>query len=187
MRADRGMANAALLAVVCVLLAAAVAAWLVFATRDRGPAGDELAMTGSGEEQLATLAAGTEPGSADSSSSRGAGTSEGRGAGSTSATRPAGRAQALPRLVDLGAGTCVPCKMMAPILEEMKTTFAGELDVVVIDIRKDNTAAKRYGISVIPTQIFFDASGKELFRHQGFFSREDMLAKWKELGVELDG
>jgi thioredoxin 1 len=187
MRADRGMTNAALVAVIAVLLAAALAAWLVFAMRDRGPGDDQLATTGADQEQLATPATGTEPSALDSSSSPGAGSGQGEGGGSASATPAAGSARALPRLLDLGAGTCVPCKMMAPILEEMKTTFAGKLDVVVIDIRKDTTAPKQYGISVIPTQIFFDASGKELFRHQGFFSREDILAKWKELGVELDG
>jgi thioredoxin 1 len=46
-------------------------------------------------------------------------------------------------------------------------------------------AGKPYSIEMIPTQIFFDASGKELFRHTGFFGKEDILAKWKELGVEL--
>jgi len=105
---------------------------------------------------------------------------------STSSNQEAARA-ARPRLLDLGAGTCVPCKMMAPILEELRETYKSKLEVVFIDVRQDNAAAKKYGISVIPTQIFYDASGKELFRHQGFFSREDILAKWKELGVELDG
>jgi thioredoxin 1 len=44
---------------------------------------------------------------------------------------------------------------------------------------------RQYGIRVIPTQIFYDAEGKERFRHEGFYGREDMLAKWKELGVDL--
>jgi len=77
--------------------------------------------------------------------------------------------------------------MMAPILDEMKETFAGKLTVEFIDVRKDKEAVKRYGIQVIPTQIFFDPDGKELFRHQGFYSREDILAKWKELGYEFTG
>ena len=46
---------------------------------------------------------------------------------------------------------------------------------------------KKYGIDLIPTQIFYDATGKELFRHSGFFAKEDILAKWKELGVDLTG
>jgi thioredoxin 1 len=93
--------------------------------------------------------------------------------------------EALPRLVDLGSTTCIPCKMMAPILEELKKECAGMLAVEFIDITVDNAAASRYGIKLIPTQIFFDASGKEVFRHEGFFSKEDILAKWKALGVNL--
>ena len=91
----------------------------------------------------------------------------------------------LPRLVDLGADKCIPCKMMAPILEEMKKDYAGTINVEFIDVWKNPDKAKEYGISIIPTQIFFDASGKELFRHEGFFSKEDILGKWKEFGVEL--
>ena len=91
----------------------------------------------------------------------------------------------LPRLLDLGAGKCIPCKMMAPILDELKEEYAGSLEVVFIDVWQDHSAGAKYGIQSIPTQIFYDASGKELFRHEGFFAKEDILAKWKELGVEL--
>ncbi len=91
-------------------------------------------------------------------------------------------ANALPRLVDLGADKCIPCKMMAPILEEMKTEYAGRMEVEFIDVWKNPDAGKKYGIKLIPTQIFYDASGKELFRHVGFLAKEDILAKWQELG-----
>jgi thioredoxin 1 len=93
----------------------------------------------------------------------------------------------LPRLLDLGADKCIPCKMMAPILEELKTTYNGKLQVDFIDVWKNPDEAPKYKISVIPTQIFYDASGKELFRHEGFFAKEDILAKWKEFGVGLGG
>lgn len=92
----------------------------------------------------------------------------------------------LPKLLDLGASKCIPCKMMAPILDEMKETFAGQLDVKFIDVWENQQAGAEYGIRMIPTQIFYDAEGKELFRHEGFFAREDMLAKWKELGFEFE-
>jgi len=104
------------------------------------------------------------------------------------AERTAAAAQAdagLPRLVDLGAGKCVACKAMTPILEDLKVSLAGRLAVEFIDVWENEEAAKKHGIETIPTQIFFDASGKELFRHTGFISREDILAKWKELGVDL--
>ena len=90
----------------------------------------------------------------------------------------------LPRLVDLGADKCVPCKMMAPILEGLKKEYGGRMDVEFIDVWKTPGAGKEYGVRVIPTQIFYGADGKELFRHEGFFGKEDILAKWKELGVD---
>jgi thioredoxin 1 len=91
----------------------------------------------------------------------------------------------LPRLVDLGAGKCIPCKMMKPILDDLKTNYAGTFKTEFIDVWENEDAAKPYSINLIPTQIFFGADGKELFRHEGFFSKEDILGKWKELGVEI--
>ena len=91
----------------------------------------------------------------------------------------------LPKLLDLGATSCIPCKMMAPLLEELKKDYAGVLDVEFIDVWKNPDEGKKYGIKQIPTQIFFDAEGRERFRHVGFFSKEDILAKWKELGYDL--
>ena len=92
----------------------------------------------------------------------------------------------LPRLLDLGADKCIPCKMMAPILEELKTKYNGKLQVDFIDVWKNPGEANKYKISIIPTQIFYDASGKELFRHEGFFAKEDIIAKWKEFGINLE-
>jgi len=98
------------------------------------------------------------------------------------ASQPAGT---LPRLVDLGAGKCIPCKMMAPILEELKTEYAGRLRVDVYDVWENPDIGKQFSIRIIPTQIFYDAAGKELWRHEGFISKADILAKWEELGVDL--
>jgi thiol-disulfide isomerase/thioredoxin len=103
----------------------------------------------------------------------------------TNAPATAPQTNALPKLLDLGAGKCIPCKMMAPILEQLKKDYAGTLEVEFIDVWKNPDAGKQYKIEVIPTQIFYDTTGKELFRHIGFFAREDILAKWKELGVNL--
>ena len=91
----------------------------------------------------------------------------------------------LPRLIDLGAKKCIPCKMMAPILEELKQEYAGRFEVQFYDVWENPDAIEKHGIKIIPTQIFFDSSGKELFRHEGFYSKEDILGKWKELGVEI--
>jgi len=99
---------------------------------------------------------------------------------------PSAQATGLPRLIDLGATTCIPCKLMAPVLEGLKKEYAGRMQVDFIDVNRNPEAGKRYGVTLIPTQVLFDASGKELWRHEGFISKEDILAKWKELGVSLD-
>jgi len=108
-----------------------------------------------------------------------------RAAGPAPAAPVASAPASLPRLVDLGSTTCIPCKQMAPILEELKTEYEGRLIVEFIDIYADPASAEKHGIMVIPTQIFLDADGKELFRHEGFFAKDEILAKWKELGVDL--
>jgi len=92
----------------------------------------------------------------------------------------------LPRLLELGSVTCVPCKMMAPILDEVKNAYNGQLIVDFVDVAKNRNAGERYGISIIPTQIFFDANGKELYRHEGFISLKDIMHKWKEFGFEFE-
>jgi len=91
----------------------------------------------------------------------------------------------LPRMIELGSVSCIPCKMMAPILDELRKEYAGRLQADFIDVNQDRDAARKFGIRVIPTQVFLDAGGKELFRHEGFFPKEEILAKWKELGVNL--
>jgi len=93
---------------------------------------------------------------------------------------------ATPRLVDLGAGRCGMCKRMAPILEQLREDFKGRFEVVFIDVWKNAKAGEKYKIRMIPTQIFFDAAGKELFRHEGFYSRENILSKWEEHGYKFD-
>ncbi|MEW6216892.1 MAG: thioredoxin domain-containing protein [Candidatus Bipolaricaulota bacterium] len=93
----------------------------------------------------------------------------------------------LPKLIDLGADKCIPCKQMAPILEELRVQYADVFEVVFIDVWKNPSEADRYGIRIIPTQIFYGANGKELFRHTGFYSKEQILSKWKQLGVDVGG
>lgn len=100
---------------------------------------------------------------------------------------PAGTPASLPRLVDLGSNKCQSCLAMVPVLEQLTSEYEGRMEVLFIDIWENPDAAGRYGIQLIPTQIFFDSGGKELYRHEGFFSREDILAKWKDLGFIFDG
>ncbi len=91
----------------------------------------------------------------------------------------------LPKLLDLGSVSCMACKMMEPVLAEMGREYRGRLDVEFIDVWKNPAAGKKYGIKLIPTQIFFASDGRELWRHTGFISKDDIVAKWKELGVDL--
>jgi thioredoxin 1 len=97
------------------------------------------------------------------------------------------RAQPLPKLLDLGAHKCIPCKKMAPILVELEQDYKGVFAVEFIDVwKKENRArAKKYKVRMIPTQIFFDAAGKELWRHAGFLSKMDILRQWRKLGYEF--
>ena len=86
-------------------------------------------------------------------------------------------------MVDLGADACVPCKMMAPILSKLEKAYRGKAAIVFIDVWKDKEPAKRFGIRAIPTQIFFDKSGKEVYRHTGFMGEAGIVARLKKMGV----
>lgn len=107
------------------------------------------------------------------------------GAATATDAGTADAAVALPRLLDLGADKCVPCKMMAPILDQLREDYAGRMRVDFVDVWKTPDAGKPYNLKLIPTQIFFAPDGTELYRHEGFINREDILAKWNELGYAL--
>lgn len=91
----------------------------------------------------------------------------------------------LPKLLDLGATSCVPCKMMVPVLDELTKEYKGKLEVEFIDVWEDKSAAEKYGVQTIPTQIFFDTNGKEFYRHTGFFPKADILKVFKDHGIKL--
>ena len=77
-------------------------------------------------------------------------------------------------LVDLGAGSCIPCKMMAPILDKLKAEYEGRAAVIFIDVWKDPAQGKKFGIKTIPTQIIYDKTGRERYRHIGFWPEKEM-------------
>ncbi len=87
-------------------------------------------------------------------------------------------------MVDLGAASCIPCKMMAPILDKLEKRYQGKAAVVFIDLRYNQEAVQRFGVRVIPTQIFFDKNGREISRHIGFMSEEAIVAQLKSMGVQ---
>ena len=94
-------------------------------------------------------------------------------------------AEATPRLVDLGAGKCIPCKAMKPILDDLKLNHTHQFSTTFIDVWENPDAGKNHGVRMIPTQIFYDADGKELLRHEGFMSKEDIFKAWQELGYNI--
>jgi thioredoxin 1 len=93
----------------------------------------------------------------------------------------------LPKVVDFGDKHCVPCKLMAPALEELKAEQAGSLVVEFVNVGdKDNLPrAQQHKIATIPTQIFFGADGKEAWRHEGYISKHGILLKCRDLGWEV--
>ena len=90
-----------------------------------------------------------------------------------------------PRLLELGSMRCQACLEMAKVLDALRASQGARLQVDFIDVFEEPAATDRYKISLIPTQILFDAAGKEIFRHQGYFSHDDILGKYRELGVKL--
>lgn len=86
-------------------------------------------------------------------------------------------------MIDLGAKKCIPCKMMAPIMEKMEKKYAGKAAIVFIDVWEHREQVARFGIRAIPTQIFYDADGKEASRHVGFMSEADIVKTLTGLGV----
>jgi len=93
----------------------------------------------------------------------------------------------LPELLELGSKSCVPCQMMEPVLAKLKKGYDGVLKVSFVDVwlKENEAVGKKYKINSIPVQIFLDAEAKELWRHKGFFSEENIVKKWKELGYDL--
>jgi thioredoxin 1 len=87
-------------------------------------------------------------------------------------------------MLDLGATECVPCKMMAPIMEKMEKKYQGKAVIVFIDVWKNRDQVSRFGIRAIPTQIFYDADGREVSRHVGFMSEAAIVEQLTKMGVK---
>ncbi|MCF8070338.1 MAG: thioredoxin family protein [Desulfobacterales bacterium] len=87
-------------------------------------------------------------------------------------------------MLDLGAKKCTPCKMMAPILVKMEEIYKEKAAIVFIDVWENRDEAGRFGIRAIPTQIFFNEAGEEVYRHTGFLGEKEIVAQLKKMGVE---
>lgn len=89
-----------------------------------------------------------------------------------------------PTMVEFGAAGCVPCDMMQPILEQLRKDYPKKLNVVFVHVREEQILSARYGIRSIPVQVFFDAKGKEVFRHVGFFPQTEVDMQLAKMGVQ---
>ena len=87
--------------------------------------------------------------------------------------------------VELGSVNCIPCKKMQPIMKSIETKYKGLVKVTFHDVWKDPKKSEEYGIDLIPTQVFKDANGKEIMRHQGFFAEEEIDRFLKLQGVNI--
>jgi len=91
----------------------------------------------------------------------------------------------LVNMVDFGAKTCIPCKMMEPILEELHKEYKDVVAIVFVDVsvRYQLDIARKYEIRALPTQIFFDENGKEVYRHEGFMDKQSIVKQLNAMGV----
>ena len=86
-------------------------------------------------------------------------------------------------MLELGSVGCIPCEQMKPVMEKLRTNYKGKLEVFFIDVKKDRDAGSRFGIYVIPTQVFLDKTGKEFHRHFGFYEYEEIVPVLKKAGI----
>ena len=91
----------------------------------------------------------------------------------------------LPVLLELGSHKCPPCRRMTPILNELRSEYSGKFQIKYIDVWQDRAAGAKYGVRAIPTQIFFDSKGREVFRHVGFYPKRNILTTWRKIGIKL--
>lgn len=87
-------------------------------------------------------------------------------------------------MVDIGAKACIPCKMMIPVIESLSEEYEGRAAIVFIDVWKNPDETPKFGIRAIPTQIFYDSNGNEVMRHEGYFSKKEIIKVLTKLGVE---
>ena len=90
----------------------------------------------------------------------------------------------LPKLLDFGRGICIPCKKMAPILQELSEEYKGRVIIKIIEIDREKELTQNNRIRLIPTQIFFDSKNKEVFRHEGFMDKEAIKKIFQQMGVQ---
>ena len=90
----------------------------------------------------------------------------------------------LPKLLDFGAGTCIPCKAMAPILKGLAEEYKGRVDIKIIEVYQEREMTQANRIRLIPTQVFYDTKNQEVSRHEGFMDKEQIKKVFDKMGVK---
>jgi len=101
----------------------------------------------------------------------------------TSIPLPMALTNGKPTLAEFGRGTCIPCKAMKPILENMAVEYQDRLNISIVSVDEYRDLTNYYRIMAIPTQIGFDSNGKEVFRHIGFWEKDQIIAQLSKLGI----
>ncbi len=86
-------------------------------------------------------------------------------------------------MLELGSVGCIPCEQMKPVMQKLRDSYKGKLDVIFIDVRKDHDMARRFAVYIIPVQVFLDRTGKEFHRHMGYYSYEEIVPVLKKAGL----
>jgi thioredoxin 1 len=86
-------------------------------------------------------------------------------------------------MLELGSVGCIPCEQMKPVMERLRANYQGKLEVIFVDVRKDRDCGRRFGVTMIPTQIFLDKTGREFHRHIGFYGYEEIVLALKKTGI----
>jgi thioredoxin 1 len=86
-------------------------------------------------------------------------------------------------MLELGSVGCIPCEQMKPVMQKLSDNYKGKLEVIFIDVREDRNSGRRFGVSMIPTQVFLDRDGKEFYRHIGYFGYEEIVPVLKKAGL----
>jgi thioredoxin 1 len=86
-------------------------------------------------------------------------------------------------MLELGSVGCIPCEQMKPVMAKLSDTYKGKLEVLFIDVRRDRESAQKFGVYMIPTQVFLDPSGREFHRHVGYYAYEEIVPVLKKAGI----
>jgi thioredoxin 1 len=89
--------------------------------------------------------------------------------------------------VELGSVNCIPCKQMQPVMKSIEKKYGKQIKVVFHDVWKQDQKqyASKYGIKLIPTQVFLDENGKEIMRHEGFYAEKEIDKFLQSKGLKV--